>query len=772
MEEQQPIFEDIHNSPSPALIIDPSGVIQSANLPLADLLRHPLDDLTRLTFWDLLPPEQHPPFRQAGSQLVDDSNKQIKTSFFARDCQLVPVEINLRRLENGWLRMELRDLRPPQTTTPDTRHPQAILHAVIYAARHLLQSPSWDANLNTLLARLGVAAGVSRVYLFKHQHTAKNELRASLRFEWTAAGVSPQIDNPDLHNVDYTTCGLLPLYHAIREGETIAAALRELSPAVQRFLGAGGALSTLLLPVMSRDGCWGFMGFDEHRTERIWQPYELDALRAAVSMLAAFIERQKMETALRAQQDMYRLLVENQGEGIALVDDSENFIFCNPATEKIFGTPPGGLIGHNLAEFLTDDQITTIGNQTRLRRQGHHSRYELTIRTRSGGERIISVSASPYIDKEQRYIGAFGVIQDITERKRTEKRIRLLLAAEQSYRRQAEAFRRAANALIHDLSTEQVGDQVLEGLMQIVPYQRCRLILEEKGHFFVAASRGYPAPDPWLGKRVNKDHACLQAGASNGKPWYVNQAHNEPALKLMPNDLPAYAWMCIPLMWNDRINGYLSLFRIGVDEFNETDAVLAETFAGPAALSIQNARLFSETQRLARIDPLTGLFNRRFLFELGQRELERVARHKQPVSVLLIDLDEFKHINDHFGHMAGDRILQQVARRMSACLRRSDLLGRYGGDEFVALLVETDLEQAKLTAQRLRSCLNAKPFRVGKRNLPVSACFGIAMLDDETGTLEALINHADQAMYTAKRSGGNSTSVWQPAPLDSREDSG
>jgi len=190
--------------------------------------------------------------------------------------------------------------------------------------------------------------------------------------------------------------------------------------------------------------------------------------------------------------------------------------------------------------------------------------------------------------------------------------------------------------------------------------------------------------------------------------------------------------------------------------FRPAETTLAETFAGPAALSIQNSRLFTQARRLAKVDALTGLLNRRSIFEAGERELLRAQRYAEPFSLLVIDLDHFKAVNDRHGHLIGDVLLKKVARRMKSALRRSDLIGRPGGDEFIILLVRTTAQEAVLTAERLLGALRERPYRMNGALHRITASIGVASVtEDAPTTLQNLIHRADEAMYAAKQKGGN-----------------
>lgn len=162
-----------------------------------------------------------------------------------------------------------------------------------------------------------------------------------------------------------------------------------------------------------------------------------------------------------------------------------------------------------------------------------------------------------------------------------------------------------------------------------------------------------------------------------------------------------------------------------------------------------------EVQRLAITDSLTGLHNRRHLLELARHELQRARRYRLPMSVFMLDIDEFKRVNDTYGHAIGDQVLQGVAECCRQELRGVDVLGRYGGDEFAAVLPETGLPAACQVAERLRKSIAQRPLDTKAGQVTVTVSLGVAVLDDEHLAPETLLDHADQALYVAKQSGRN-----------------
>jgi diguanylate cyclase (GGDEF)-like protein len=216
------------------------------------------------------------------------------------------------------------------------------------------------------------------------------------------------------------------------------------------------------------------------------------------------------------------------------------------------------------------------------------------------------------------------------------------------------------------------------------------------------------------------------------------------------------AYLRLPLVFEETMLGVLWVWS---KHLIEADLAVMSTFALQIASALKRARLFQEVQNLASSDPLTGLRNRRNLFELGEMEFDRSRRMNQPFSCLMLDLDHFKTINDSHGHPTGDLVLQEFAQRSRSCIREADIIGRYGGEELVIFLPETDIEIAIQVAERLRKSIANTPIRVAEENLQITVSIGVSKRDENTPALETLIARADQAMYIAKHKGRNQVAI-------------
>lgn len=320
------------------------------------------------------------------------------------------------------------------------------------------------------------------------------------------------------------------------------------------------------------------------------------------------------------------------------------------------------------------------------------------------------------------------------------------------------AIQRGAAALLSTLDLEALLGQFLDESLNAIPADKgmLYLIAPETGELQVRAVQGYT--DPRIRTlRPIAENSLTSRSVRERKPLLINdiqaevtQHHDEELL----DDRQAASTIIAPLILGEQTLGAISLSSTHRYAFTEADLQLLVSFAAMATTAINNAQLHAAVQKQAVTDTLTKLYNRRGFFELAQREVMRAHRFGRPLSAMLLDIDLFKKINDTYGHLTGDLILAGVSAEFIKELRQVDLVGRYGGDEFIALLPETELPQAMQIAERLRRSISELTFNTQTGQVKVTISVGVAALDKED-TLETLIKKTDQALYRAKEEGRN-----------------
>ncbi|MDI6695005.1 MAG: diguanylate cyclase [Anaerolineales bacterium] len=340
-------------------------------------------------------------------------------------------------------------------------------------------------------------------------------------------------------------------------------------------------------------------------------------------------------------------------------------------------------------------------------------------------------------------------------------------AAEREQRILAETLRDTIAAINSTLNFNEVLTLILNNLARVVPHDAANIaLIDEHGILHIRESRGYKE------RGVAELIASLSLPLNHFPTWRKIAETRAPIAisdtRLTPDwvEIPEMSWVrstaAAPIISQGKIIGLLNLDSATPGFFKSEHAERLQTFSNYAAVAIEKARLFERTQQLAIMDELTGLYNRRQILHLAKSEYERARRYHRTLSVIMIDIDQFKHINDTYGHPVGDRILQALATCCRANLRSVDLIGRYGGEEFLVLMPETNMEKALEVAERIRRNVEAIHLPTPKGPAQITISLGVATLAVGSDvSLDQLIINADDALYMAKAAGRNRVQSYQ-----------
>jgi diguanylate cyclase (GGDEF)-like protein len=260
-----------------------------------------------------------------------------------------------------------------------------------------------------------------------------------------------------------------------------------------------------------------------------------------------------------------------------------------------------------------------------------------------------------------------------------------------------------------------------------------------------------------LGKRIPLGVGILGRVARTGE-WALVQTTREEQLQGVLPD--SRAVLCIPISYGETLLGVLNVESRQEDAFSPEDVLIMNTLADLLATALHNSFVFQKLQQQSITDGLTGIKTRRFFWEALSSEWKRASRSGRPFSVVLIDLDKFKEVNDTLGHLEGDLVLARVGRLLEQKCRQSNVVARYGGDEFIILMPETAVEQAQALAERLRLWLSTDPML--QEHL-ITGSFGVASFPVHGFTAEEIIRVADAGMYVSKHAGGDRVSMAEEA---------
>lgn len=259
-------------------------------------------------------------------------------------------------------------------------------------------------------------------------------------------------------------------------------------------------------------------------------------------------------------------------------------------------------------------------------------------------------------------------------------------------------------------------------------------------------------------KRFPDGKGLLGVVLKDGVPLHLENASSDPRFEGLPAGHPFIGPLLgIPLLLKGKVIGGLFVAnKKGGGSFSEKDMDLVMMLSLQSATAIENARLYTKTVELATTDELTGLSNRRVFMQELNTEVSRARRYNLAFSLLMIDIDHFKWVNDSHGHPAGDAVLKSLAKILNGQVRQVDIAARYGGEEFAIILPETNIDGARIVGERIRTAVANSPFLINnKKKVGVTVSIGIACFPQCAQSIELLIERADQALYTAKKEGRN-----------------
>jgi len=290
--------------------------------------------------------------------------------------------------------------------------------------------------------------------------------------------------------------------------------------------------------------------------------------------------------------------------------------------------------------------------------------------------------------------------------------------------------------------------QEVSNLMRVsMGAEKCEVVLADR--FDQLAELGFPTS---IAQQAIEQHSVVVTpDVSSQADQILGQSARLLGIRTM---------LCVPVMIGEEVAALIYVYKTDPASrpFDQHDVQLAVAISHQAALTIQRTHLLEKAQLLeqwAITDSLTGLHNRRHFLELAELEFHRARRYQHPLSAMMLDIDHFKRVNDTYSHALGDQVIQAVAALCRENLRDIDLMGRYGGDEFVALVPEVNLDDARKAAERLRKIIADAPIDTERGPLNITISIGVVALTPDYLDFASLLNQADAALYTAKNAGRN-----------------
>ena len=327
-------------------------------------------------------------------------------------------------------------------------------------------------------------------------------------------------------------------------------------------------------------------------------------------------------------------------------------------------------------------------------------------------------------------------------------------------------FHDVAKALTSSLDLDSILQTIMEKMAEYFRPDTWSLLMVDEAHeeLYFAIAVGDKA-EALKNARLKVGEGIAGWVAKHGEARIVPDVRRDPYFTSRADD--ATKWetrsvICVPLRSKLRVLGVIQLVNVDMERFKEPELFVLRALCDYAAIAIENSKWVEKIQKLTIIDDCTGLYNARHLYKTLETEVYRSSRFGYEFSVLFIDLDHFKSVNDTHGHLIGSKVLTEIGYLIKAQLRLIDFAFRYGGDEFVVLLPQTGKDQALVVARRLRDGLRASSFcQEEGLNLNVRASIGVASYPHDARSAHDVIRQADGTMYMVKNSTRDNIAVAQ-----------
>ncbi len=430
------------------------------------------------------------------------------------------------------------------------------------------------------------------------------------------------------------------------------------------------------------------------------------------------------------------VLVTSLMDGVLVLDERMRVVDINPAAGRMFGVEVKKGLGKPLTE-LTSGWSGMI--------PGLPSNEDYTQEIMLREDMWVEMHVSPIFDEKQRTRGRLVLLHDISERKQNEKlqhAIYLISEAASNVKELDDLYRQ-----VHGI------------IRRLLPADNCFIALYEH------ASETFRFP--YFIDQYDKNPGPTRLGAGltsyvlkHGQPLLVtrdNAGELKASGEVFSMGTPSSEWLGVPLKTTDQqVFGALVIQSYDPEiHYTPGDKKILVYVSTQVAAAIQRQQMLMDLRQKAIRDELTGVYNRRGLMELGKREIDRSLRYGRPVSLLILEVDRFRELNDGYGFEVGDEVLRLLAQALNKNLREIDLIGRYGEDEFVVLLPETDEQGGLSTANRLYVSMEKLRLQVGDEVVQFSFSIGVGLRKPEEVDLGELIWRAGRALHSARRSGNS-----------------
>lgn len=479
---------------------------------------------------------------------------------------------------------------------------------------------------------------------------------------------------------------------------------------------------------------------EERIVEVYSSPIALEKQPALFSIIHDITERKQMDEELRKSEERYRTLFNNMMDGIYRSTHAGKFVDVNLALAKMFGySSREEMLGVDIKKDL---YFSPEERGSHILDTGQEEVDVYRMKRKDGSEIWVEDHGYYVHDEQGNVLYHEGMLRDITARKRADEIIRESEARLAAVMEGSQLGYSDWNIQTGEIRRNERWAEILGYTLKEI--ETTYKMWEELLHPDDRASALQAIQDHFNGKTpIHRDEYRLRAKDGSYR-WILDQG------KIVQYDSEGR-----PLR--------MTATHTDITARKEAESELRKAKDALEVTHKELEQAFAREQQLARIDTLTGVYNRRYLFELAGHEFDIALRYKTPLSVLMFDIDDFKLINDSFGHANGDQALQCLTHVVCSQLRSVDVFGRYGGDEFIAMLPQTGIQEARILGERIHASIAAMHMDSDKGPLHITISLGIAQMlhhAPQPDSVDNLLLRADQALYTAKKAGRNRTATF------------
>ncbi len=486
----------------------------------------------------------------------------------------------------------LLDITDQKRAQEALKRREAILEAVSFAAEQFLKSTNWEDCASRVLERLGKTVETSRVYIFKKHFSKTGTLLISQLFEWVNEGIESEINNQDLQNMDFLGAGYSRWVRLFDEGLPAYGIVKNLPEGEQIEFRQEGILSIICFPIPVENDWWGFIGFDDCKVEREWSAVEIEALRAAVSMLGAAIQRKLVEEMILRGESSYRGLFNSVNDAIYIQDLEGHFLDVNEGALRLHGYEKNFFIGRTLESISPPgkNDLQQVWRCFQQALQGREEKFEFWG-SRGNGEIFPS--------EMQFYKGTYfgdeviiAVAQDVTERKR----------ADEALQRQLQELT-VLHAVAMAESTAGESDELLHHVTDIIGKtlypDNCGILLLNKDGSALQPHSSYRGTTPEnLSRSISVTAGISGRVATTRRPIRFGNVQEHPDYYEVTQGICSE--LCVPIISSGNVLGVLNIESKQPEAFSESDERLLNTIAGGLATALERLRFFELEKKRQR----------------------------------------------------------------------------------------------------------------------------------------------------------------------------